>query len=41
MNEWILKYNEKIFSNYFKYQNPQPFVKDLFEADKNKNDEIK
>ena len=41
MNEWILKYNEKIISNYFKYQKPQPFPKDLFEADKNKNDEIK
>ena len=37
MNEWILKYNEKIFSNYFKYQNAQIYLKQT----KKKNDEIK
>ena len=32
--------NEKIFRNYFKYHNPSSLVKDLFKADKNKNDKI-
>ena len=33
--------NISIFKNYFKYQNPPSLVKDLFKADKNKNDKIK
>ena len=33
--------NEEIFRNYFKYQNPSSLVKDLFKADKNKNDKTK
>ena len=33
--------NEEMFRNYFKYQNPSSLVKDLFKADKNKNDKFK
>ena len=33
--------NEKIFRNYFKYQNPSSLVKDLFKVDKNKSNKIK
>ena len=33
--------NKEIFRNYFKYQNPSNLVKDLFKANKNKNEKIK
>ena len=43
--KWICKWrkntNEKIFRNYFENQNPSSLVKDLFKADKNKNNTIK
>ena len=33
--------NEKIFRDYFRYQNPSSLVKDLFRANKNNNDKTK
>ena len=33
--------NKEIFRNYFKYQNPSNLVKDLFKANKNKNEKIR
>ena len=33
--------NKEVFRSYFKYQNPSSLRKDLFKADKNKNDKIK
>ena len=38
-NEWK-NINEEIFRNSFKYQSPSSIVKDLFKADKNKNDKL-
>ena len=32
---------EEKFRNYFKYQSPSSLVKDLFKANKNKNNKIK
>ena len=38
-NEWK-NINQEIFRNSFKYQSPSSIVKDLFKADKNKNDKL-
>ena len=43
--KWNCKYRKNVkeekFRNYFKYQSPSSLVKDLFKANKNKNNKIK
>ena len=39
--KWRKNINEEIFKSSIKYQNPLPLIKDLFKAEKNKNDKVK